>query len=298
MTKKPVGPFIVTGASGQLAKRVIELMLEAKAGPLIAASRTPEKLSGFTSRGVDVRQADFNDAKGLAKAFSGGKRLLIVSTDALERGKRFAANKRAINAAVESGIQHIVYTSFVVHDLKSSIPFAADHGETEALLASSGVSHTILRNNMYTDVILGSAPQAIASGKLFAAAGQGSAGYVTREDCARAAAAALMDEGETRTLEITGPDLVSHSALAQILSEISGRQIQYIAISVEDLVAAMVKNGLPEAMARIYATFDEALAKGHFAVTSKAVEDLTRKVPMSVRQFLMAHKDMLTAPKK
>ena len=215
MTKKPVGPFIVTGASGQLAKRVIELMLEAKAGPLIAASRTPEKLSGFTSRGVDVRQADFNDAKGLAKAFSGGKRLLIVSTDALERGKRFAANKRAINAAVESGIQHIVYTSFVVHDLKSSIPFAADHGETEALLASSGVSHTILRNNMYTDVILGSAPQAIASGKLFAAAGQGSASYVTREDCARAAAAALMDEGETRTLEITGPGLVSHSALAQ-----------------------------------------------------------------------------------
>ena len=294
MKKMADGPFIVTGASGQLGRRVIELLVEAKAGPLIATTRTPEKLSGFAARGVDVREADFDDPASLARAFSGGKRLLIVSTDALDRGKRFAANQQAIKAAAESGIEHIVYTSFVDHGPQSPISFADDHGETEALLASSGVSHSVLRNNMYTEQLLGSAPQAIATGTLVSAAGQGSAGYVTREDCARAAAAALMQERETRTFEISGPALVSQSDVAKILSEISGRQVQYVPISIEELVAAMVKNGLPETIARIYASFDEAVSKGRLAVASTAVEELTGKAPMSVREFLVAHKEMLT----
>jgi NAD(P)H dehydrogenase (quinone) len=288
------GPFIVTGASGQLAKRTVELMLEANAGPLIATTRTPDRLSDLATRSVDIRRADFDDATSLAKAFEGGKRLLIVSTDALDPGKRFAANQQAIKAALESGIEHIVYTSFVDHGPQSPISFADDHGETEALLASSGVSHSVLRNNMYTEQLLGGAPQAIATGTLVSAAGQGSAGYVTREDCARAAAAALMRERETRTFEISGPALVSQSDVAKILSEISGRQVQYVPISIEELVAAMVNNGLPETIARIYASFDEAISRGRLAVVSNTAEELTGKAPISVQEFLVAHKETLT----
>ena len=65
---------------------------------------------------------------------------------------------------------------------------AGDHIATEKSLAQSGLGHTILRNNLYTDLLLMSLPQAVAQGKLFAAGGTGGAAYVTREDCARAAA--------------------------------------------------------------------------------------------------------------
>lgn len=52
-----------------------------------------------------------------------------------------------------------------------------------------------------------SAPQAVATGQLLAAAGQGTVGYVTRDDCARAAAAALATVTGTATFDITGPGL-------------------------------------------------------------------------------------------
>jgi len=71
---------------------------------------------------------------------------------------------------------------------------------------------TILRNNLYTDLLMMSLPKAVAMEKLFAAGGAGGAAYVTREDCARAAAAALQAAFEgKRTMELTGPAVVTYT---------------------------------------------------------------------------------------
>ncbi len=295
MTNIAQGPFLVTGASGQLGRQVVDLLLEANAGPLIATTRSVDKLADFAGRGVDVRAADFNDPASLGAAFSGAKRLLLISTDDLEPGKRLAAHSAAIDAAVAAGVEHIVYTSLTNPVAESPISFSGDHRDTEAMLKASGINHTILRNNLYTDLMLMSAPQAIGMGKLFAATAEGTAGYVTRGDCARAAAAALMRETATKTYDITGPELVSQGDLAKFLSDVSGSEIPYIPISVEDLRAAMVGNGLPEMMADVFSSFDVAIADGFFAVKTSAVEDLTGQAPTSVRTFLTDNKAALLA---
>ena len=99
MTSIQNGPFIVTGASGQLGRQVVDLLVQAGAGPVIAISRTPEKLADLAGEGVEARRGDFNDPASLEAAFAGGKRLLIISTDDLEPGKRLAAHSNAIAAA-------------------------------------------------------------------------------------------------------------------------------------------------------------------------------------------------------
>jgi len=78
------GPFIVTGASGQLGRQVIDQLIEAGAGPIIAVTRNADKLAEFRDKGVDVRQGDFNAPETLGPAIAGGKRILIISTDDLE----------------------------------------------------------------------------------------------------------------------------------------------------------------------------------------------------------------------
>ena len=93
------GPFIVTGASGQLGRQVVDLLVQAGAGPVIAISRTPDKLADLAGKRVEAREGDFNDPASLEAAFAGGKRLLIISTDDLEPGKRLAAHSNAIAAA-------------------------------------------------------------------------------------------------------------------------------------------------------------------------------------------------------
>ncbi|HEX4914503.1 MAG TPA: SDR family oxidoreductase [Vicinamibacterales bacterium] len=296
MTSSLQGPFLITGASGHLGRRVVDLVLDAQAGPLIVTTRHPDKLADLAARGVEVRAADFTKPETLASAFAGAHRVLIVSTDDLTPGQRFASHKAAIDAAVAAGVRHIVYTSLINPGPDSPISFAGDHSRTEAALLASGIPHTILRNNLYADLFLMTAPPAIASGTLYAAAGDGRVGYVTREDCARAAAAALLTAEGPRTYDITGPELVAQADVARMLAEISGRPVTYVPLAPADLRQGMVQQGLPAELAALLVSIDDAIAKGTLAVVSSAVDDLTGRAPTSVRAFLEAHAGKLTTP--
>ncbi len=282
--------LLVTGASGHLGRRVIELLLEARAGTIIAATRTPEKLADFSAQGVLVRQADFNDPASLSEAFAGVDRLLLISTDVLgEPGLRLRQHRAAIKAAQEAGVSHVVYTSLVGPGPDSPVLFAPDHYGTETALADSTLDWTVLRNNIYAEILLGSLGQAMQTGQLFSAAAQGKTAYVTREDCARAAAAALASSfNGRRTLDITGPEALSQADLAALATQIAGKPITYVPLELEQLIQGMVGAGLPQPIAETYASIDTAMAQGQFDVVSKGVEELTGTKPASVIEFLTA----------
>ncbi len=295
MTQSSTQTLLVTGGSGHLGRRVIELLLEANAGHIITTTRTPEKLADLAARGVEVRQGDFDQPDSLATAFAGVDRLLLISTDELgEPGKRLAQHRNAVTAAVEAGVKHVVYTSLVKPEPGSPITFAGDHYGTEQALAESPLDWTILRNNVYTDMLLMSLPQAIASGQLVAAANEGGVGYVTREDCARVAAVALAATTSGRvTLDVTGPEVITYGALAEIASEFSGRPVSYINVSTEDMVAGMMQAGLPPFLAEALASFHTAAAQGDHGFTTSVVTDLTGTAPQSVGDFLLANREAL-----
>ncbi len=63
MANRTHGPLLVTGASGHLGRRVLELLSSGEPGEgrkIIAVTRTPDKLADFAARGVEVRAGDFD----------------------------------------------------------------------------------------------------------------------------------------------------------------------------------------------------------------------------------------------
>ncbi|CAE6780418.1 NAD(P)H-binding protein [Xanthomonas arboricola] len=100
--------LLVTGAAGQLGRRVVEILLERNITSIVATTRTPSKLADLAARGVEVRAADFDKPETLATAFAGVDRLLLISTDAIYvPGRRLAQHKAAIAAAEKAGVKHI-----------------------------------------------------------------------------------------------------------------------------------------------------------------------------------------------
>jgi NAD(P)H dehydrogenase (quinone) len=287
--------LLVTGASGHLGQRVLELLLEAQTGPIIATTRTPEKLAAFAVRGVTVRQADFDDVVSLRQAFAGADRLLLISTDTVDgTDRRAKQHSNAVKVAAEVGVKHVIYTSLIRPEPGTPITLAPDHYATEQALAASSLDWTVLRNNVYTDGLLQSLPRAVAIGQLMAAAGTGGTGFVTREDCARAAAAALAAETTGRKiLDVTGPAVVTHAELAQIAQEVTGRPVTYVPVPAEAMKAGIVSAGLPAFVAELIVSFDEATAQGVLAVSSSTVQELTGRPAQSVREFLAEHRAAL-----
>lgn len=287
--------LLVTGASGHLGRRVVELLLETHEGTIIAATRTPKKLSDFSQRGVIVRHADFENQDSLVQAFQGVDRLLLVSTDALDvPGRRLNQHRNAAKAAEQAGVKHVVYTSIVNPGPDSPVFVGPDHRGTEEALAATKMGWTVLRENIYTDMLLMSLPQAIQSGKLINAIGDGKAAYITREDCARAAASVLASSFDGRcTLDITGPEAVSQYEVAAIASKAIGTEISYLPVGLEALIQNMVAGGLPHPLAEGLASFDAAVAQSKFSAVSNTVEELTGRKPISVAEFLSAHREAL-----
>ncbi len=138
--------LLVTGAAGQLGRRVVEYLLERKAGPIIATTRDPSKLADLAAKGVEVRAADFDKPEALGPAFAGADRLLLISTDAVYvPGQRLAQHKAAISAAEKVGVKHIVYTSLPSPKPNSESIIEDDHFWTEQAIAASSMSWTFMR---------------------------------------------------------------------------------------------------------------------------------------------------------
>lgn len=285
--------LLVTGAGGQLGRRVVELLLEAGAPHVIATTRDPAKLADLAARGVEVRAADFDDPASLEAAFAGVDRLLLVSTDALDKpGRRIAQHRAAVAAAAKAGVRHVAYTS--APGVRPQAQGLDDHFWTEAaIFAEPSLTWTILRHNLYAEVILMGAGQALASGTLYTAtAGKGRA-YVAREDCARADAAALLGAEGRQILEVSGPEAITQDQLAALLSEVSGKPVAHQAIPLDALRAGLAGAGLPPPYVELLATFDNDAAEGRHAVITDTVERLTGKAPTTVAAFLAANKAAL-----
>ena len=287
--------LVVSGASGRLGRRIVELLADAGADRLVATTRSPERLAGLAKRGVVVRRADFDDPDSLQAAFAGADRLLLVSTDAIDSpGRRIEQHRAAIDAAKAAGARHVVYTSCADPDPRFMV--AADHWATEQALAASGLGWTALRHNLYTEYLEEVLPEAMASGRLVAAAGEGGAAFVTREDCARSAAAALLstDPG-SRVLEIAGPAIVTVREVARLASELAGRPVSYAPVEPAALRAGMVAAGLRGHVADVLVSMHVAMAQGKFRAATSAVAELTGRAPTSVPAFLSSRRGLRLA---
>jgi NAD(P)H dehydrogenase (quinone) len=286
--------LFVTGASGQLGRRVVELLLEKGAGKIVAGTRKPEKLADLAGRGVSVRHADFENAKELEAALAGVDRVLIISTDAIDRpGRRLAQHKAAVAAAASAGVKHAVYTS-MPNPETSPVVFAPDHLGTEQALKASGVPSTILRMCWYTDFLIPTLAPAVASGKLVAATSQGGAPYVTREDCAQAAAAALASsDTSNKTWNVTGPAVMTYAELAKLASELTGDPVTYTPVDAAERTAQLIALGTPEPIAKMLVSGQLAIAQGKMGTATTAVKELTGREPLSVREFLSARRAAL-----
>jgi NAD(P)H dehydrogenase (quinone) len=282
--------LVITGASGQLARRAAELVLAA-APPedVVLTTRTPAALAAFAERGVAVRRADFADPGSLRAAFAGGERLLLVS--ATDLGLRTRQHEAAIDAAKAAGVRHVVYTSGLKPAPPNPAVVAPSHHATEQALARSGLAWTVLRNSLYADYQLPEAQRALDTGVLVHNRGRGTVAYVAREDCAAAAAAVLLQPGHERAVyEITGGESFSADDLAKLYAELGGKSVRVRAVDdaelVETMVGAAAGNDHLRYGAQLVASFGRAIREGYMDSRSDAVEALTGQASLPLRQVL------------
>ena len=276
--------IVVTGATGQLGRHVLEALLErgVPAEEIVAAGRSVGKLSDFAERGVQVKPMDYADAGSVAAALKGATRVLLISGS--EVGQRVEQHRTVIEAAKAEGVELLAYTSIANADT-TAMKLADEHKATEALLRGSGVPFVLLRNGWYLENYTEQLAGTLAQGALAGSAGEGKVSAAARVDYAHAAAAVLVANGQAgKVYELGGDDAFSMADLAAEISTATGKTVTYNDLPAEEYVGVLTGVGVPGAFAEILADSDLGIARGDLLVSTGDLRRLIGRPTTSLGQ--------------
>jgi NAD(P)H dehydrogenase (quinone) len=278
--------MVVTGATGQLGRLVVEALLQrgVPAEQIIATGRRTQVLGDLADRGVVVRRADFDDEGSLPEAFAGADKLLLVSGS--QAGQRVRQHANAINAATAAGVGLIAYTSGV-HADTSTLLANQDHRATEQRLAAAGVAHVLVRNCWYLENYTGQLPAYLERG-IIGAAGAGKVSAAARADYAEAAAAVLAGQGQAGAVYELGGEPFTMAELAQVISVATGRRVTYSDLPPARYRAVLVGAGLSEEMAAMVVDGDRGVAAGELLVEGEDLRRLLGRPPTPLAEAVAA----------
>ena len=281
--------IVVTGATGQLGRAVMEgLLTRLPADRIVASVRDPAKAAAFAERGVDVRAGDFAEPDGLAAAFSGATQVLVVSVDKLgEQALRMP--RAAIEAARAAGARRVLYTSHMGARADSPFAPASDHAATEAFLAAGSGAFTSLRHGFYAESALHLIGPGLQAGEIRAPE-DGPVSWTARADLAEADAILLAEEGRLDgiTPPLTAPEAFTMADLAAAASELTGREIKRVIVSDDEWRETKVAQGVPAPMAEMLLGAYRAARRGDFAAVDPTLETLLGRRPRTMRDELAA----------
>lgn len=295
--------YVINGVDGHFGSAAAALALESVAPEdLILTSWDVEAIRHWEDKGVTVRQADYDDLAMTTAAFEGANVVLLIST--MKVGPvRQQQHQNAIDAAVAAGASRIVYTSYLgAGDPDASWYTLTDHRYTEKAIRESGLTWNFMRDSQYQQAITQmQAAAAIQTGFWYTNSEPGKISMVHRDDCVRSAVALLLGKGEPDTAyDITGPELVSFRECYELMVELSGATIEFVEITDEQMYDMFHAMGVPRWATDDFSaspfpwcsedmvTNGSGMRTGGMAVLSDAVERLTGRAPISVRDTMKA----------
>jgi NAD(P)H dehydrogenase (quinone) len=282
--------ILVTGATGNLGKATINSLLNkgTAVNDITALVRDETKAAEFKSKGIQVKVGDYADFESLKSAFQGVDKLLLISSSS-DIAHRFEQHKNVINAARETGVGHIIYTSFDMKNLQQSImgEEVQYHAYTADYLKQIAIPYTLMNNTMYADMIPFVSGKDILNNGISIPAGDGKTPFLPITEMAEANAVVLTTPGhENKEYVIAAETAFSFAEIADLLSDILGKTIGYNQPEVSSYIARLVQDGFPEDDAAYLARFGSAIAKGEFDTKRSDVKQLLGRSPIGLKDFL------------
>ncbi len=236
------------------------------------------------TRGVEAIVGDFLEPESLAPALEGVSTVLLITPHHPEQVTQ-ATN--VIEAASDSGNDpRIVRLSVARASDETPTKNCRQHAQIEEELISSGLPYTILRPTTFMQNTLASARTISSEGRIYQPFKDGKLGMIDVRDIGEVAAKVLSEEGhEGKTYTLTGPKAISFRDIAEMLSEVLEKKVDYVPISLQKAKEAMRGMGLSEWKTEVLIEYARAHRQGYSNFTTEDVERLTGHTATSYRVF-------------
>ncbi|WP_181780372.1 NAD(P)H-binding protein [Pseudonocardia pini] len=213
--------ILVTGATGNIGRKVVDQLLARGAGAVRALTTNPAKAA--LPAGVEVAVGYLRKPKTLPAAFEGVEAMYLAPTpDTVEEVLRLAR---------QAGVQRVVDLSGEHESWWGSVAKAVE---------ASGLAWTHLSPGDFMENTLDWAPQIVATGAVREPYPEGRSTPIAMADIARVAAVALTTLGhEGRSYSLTGPEVLTRVDLVAHIAAATGRPVEFVQVTRDEAVEAL-----------------------------------------------------------
>lgn len=224
--------IILAGATGNLGARIARELVkqEAVVRAIVRGKNARTAAQKLQPLGVEIVQADYDDAAQLRAACKGGS--CVVSALSGVRDTIIEAQSRLLEAAVAAEVPRFMPSDYCIDftHVSSNVNRNLDlRWEFAERLADAPIAATSILNGMFTELLLGKAPVILCPLRrvLYWGDADQKLDFTTIEDTAKFTAAAALDDSAPRILRIAG-DQRSARDLARIASELTGKEFRLV----------------------------------------------------------------------
>ena len=243
---------LVIGANGKTGRRVAD-RLEALGWPVRRGSRS------------GTPRFDWDDPQSWAAALDGIEQAYVTFQPDLAAPGAPEVIEALSRLAVDRGVRKLVLLS--------------GRGEEgaqicEGIVQRSGAQWTIVRASWFAQNFSeGHFLEPIKSGVFALPVGSVGEPFIDVDDVADVVVAALTDDRHDGELyEVTGPRLLSFEQAIATIGQASGRDIQFVSVSAEAYLQAMLAGGAPPELAGFFTELVGTVLDGRNAHVSDGVE--------------------------
>ena len=275
--------ILITGATGNNGKEIIRHLTE-MGQRVRALVRKPAEAAKLAGSKIEMAAGDFDLPETLDAALQGVEKAFLL-TPVAEHFVQW--QKDFIEAAQRAKIRHLVKFSGMGADPRSASELLRLHAETDDLLRSSGIPFTILQPNSFHQNMLSSANTIKAQGVFYLPLKDASQSTVDIRDISAVAARVLTTFGhEGKTYVITGPETLTYQQVAEKLSSVLDRKIQYVDVPISTAADGMRKSGMPDWNVRVVSELLAYFATGAATTVTDSVPSLLSRPATSFEQFV------------
>ena len=237
---------LVTGAGGLSGSIVIREFARQKT-PVKALVRDRAKAAAFKGLpGVEIVEGDMLRPETLHAGFDGVDQVLMISSS----GAQMAETQCTfIDAAKQAGLMRIVKFSGAESGIgfnARNFRFTRMHEEIEGHLERSGIAWTHLRPSQFMQIYFREAPSIVNAGAFYQALDNANLSPVDLEDVAKVAFGLLTTSGhESKSYDMTGPEALTMSEIAERISQAVERPVRYINVSPAERRHLLLRAGMP-----------------------------------------------------
>jgi uncharacterized protein YbjT (DUF2867 family) len=190
----------------------------------------------------------------------------------------------------KAGIRHLIKQSEIGADPQSLSPLLQYHGRAEDAIRTSGVPYTILRTLYFMQNFAPMyAHSIITRGMIYAPLADARMSYVDARDVGAVAARLLTKEGhQYQEYEVTGPEAITCTQLAEIFSSFLHTPVHYATISDEETEKALLGRYSPW-RARAVVTLLQFYRQGGGNLVTPVVDEVTGRKPCTAAAFISEH---------